>query len=160
MWYYQNLYYVSVNFFSINTFEQCFHKWFCTVGFIELLPIWNCYNLYFFYLIIFSRLFAFPLSLNHFWSMFTFYTSLKKGSLVFSGGIKWEHWLNMSYKSLCTFLVEHKWFATNKVFGNVEQWNLPLFLSKVMRSLSSNNWPTIFTFLSETKEKHTCIYYI
>ena len=53
--------------------------------------------------------------------MFTFYTSLKKGSLVFSGGIKWEHWLDMSYKSLCTFLVEHKWFATNKVFGNVEQ---------------------------------------
>ena len=36
------------------------------------------------------------LRLTHFWPMFPFYTPWKhqttKGSLVFSGGIKWEHW--------------------------------------------------------------------
>ena len=40
------------------------------------------------------------LCLTHFWPMFLFYTPWKhqktKGFLVFSGGIKWEHWLEMS----------------------------------------------------------------
>ena len=39
--------------------------------------------------------------LNHFWPMFPFYTPLKHqktfGFLMFSGGIKWEHWLEMDY---------------------------------------------------------------
>ena len=41
------------------------------------------------------------MSLNYFWPMFPFYTPWKhqkiKGFLVFSGGIKWEHWSEIGW---------------------------------------------------------------
>ena len=75
------------------------------------------------------KLFSFmAVSLTHFWQMFPFYTSWKqqksRGVLVFSAGIKWEHWTRSTLFS-CT-----KWKLQLKQLSVKQAQDLKTILMK------------------------------